>query len=130
MKKIVLAAAAAAALICTDGAAATDTRSLSEFIMACGRDARVCHGNLEDYLRAANDQGFVCLPKDLPIEEAGRQELDWLRRQGAADQALNQGFAEDAQWEAINALWPCKQEAPSPTPPPTPPPDQPTPPTQ
>jgi hypothetical protein len=115
MKKIVLAAAAAAALICTDGAAATDTRSLSEFIMACGRDARVCHGNLEDYLRAAKDQGFVCLPADLSLDKAVNQELSWLRRQNAADEALSKGFAEDAQWAAINALWPCKKdEAPAP----------------
>ena len=110
MKKIVLAAAVAAALIGTDGAAATDTRSLSEFLMACGRDARVCHGNLEDYLRAAKDQGFVCLPADLSLERAVREELTWLRKQNAADEALSKGFAEDAQWAAVNALWPCKKD--------------------
>ena len=114
MKKIVLAAAVAAALVGTNGAAATDMRTLSEFIMACGRDARVCHGNLEDYLRAARDQGFVCLPADLSLEKAVDQELSWLRRQNAADEALSKGFAEDAQWAAINALWPCKKnEAPA-----------------
>jgi hypothetical protein len=117
MKKVVLGTIAGfvAALICTGGAAATDMRTLSEFLMACGRDARICHGNLEDYLRAARDQGFVCLPADLSLEKAGREELTWLRKQNAADEALSKGFAEDAQWAAINALWPCKKdEAPAP----------------
>lgn len=112
MKKIVLGTIAAfvAALICTGGAAATDTRTLSEFLMACGRDARICHGNLEDYLRAARDQGFVCLPADLSLEKAVREELSWLRERKDADQALANGFAEDAQWTAVNALWPCKKD--------------------
>ncbi len=110
MKKIILAAAAAAALIATDGAMATDTRTLSEFLMACGRDSRTCRLNLEDYLRAARDQGFVCLPQDLSLERAVGQELSWLRKQREADAALNNGNVEDAQWTAINALWPCKTE--------------------
>jgi hypothetical protein len=112
MKKIGFGTLAAfvAALIGTNGAAATDMRTLSEFIMACGRDARVCQGNLEDYLRASRDQGFICLPADLSLEKAARQELTWLRRQNAADEALSKGFAEDAQWSAINALWPCKKD--------------------
>ena len=109
MKKIVLAAAAVAALICSNGAAATDTRSLGDFLMTCGRDARVCNGNLEDYLRAAKDQGFICLPEDLSLDEAASQELSWLRKEGGSDDALNRGTAEDAQWTAINTLWPCKK---------------------
>jgi hypothetical protein len=35
--------------------------------------------NLEDYLRAARDQGFVCPPQDLSLAEGGSQELSWLR---------------------------------------------------
>ena len=112
MKKIALGTMAAfvAALICTGGAAATDMRTLSEFLMACGRNERICRVNLEDYLRAARDQGFVCLPEDLSLERAVGQELAWLRKQKAADEALAKGFAEDAQWTAINALWPCKKD--------------------
>jgi hypothetical protein len=83
-----------------------------------------------DYLRAADDQGFVCVPKELALEHAVSQELDWLRQQAAIDAALNNGFAEDAQWTAINTLWPCKQEQPQeqPQPQPTTPPEQPQPP--
>ena len=110
MKKIVFAAAATAVLICTGGATATDTRTLSQFILVCNTSARSCHANLEDYLRAANDQGFICLPEDLSLDEAADQELGWLRRDGGADDALNQGTAEDAQWVAINKLWPCKKQ--------------------
>jgi hypothetical protein len=110
MKKIVFAAAATAVLICTGGATATDTRTLSQFILVCNTSARSCHANLEDYLRAANDQGFICLPEGLSVEEAGSQELSWLRNEGASDDKLNHGTAEDAQWAAVSTLWPCKTQ--------------------
>lgn len=110
MKLIVAAIAAFAAVLIGSGASATDTRTLSQFILVCRSSPRICSTNLEDYLRAAKDQGFVCLPEDLSVEEAARQELSWLRKDGAADDALNQGTAEDAQWTAINTLWPCKKE--------------------
>jgi len=110
MKKIVLAVAAAATLMCPGGAMATDTRTLSEFLMACGRNARICNGNLEDYLRAANDQGFICLPEGLSVEDAASQELSWLRTHHDSDATLNSGNVEDAQWTAVNALWPCKKD--------------------
>ncbi|HEY0283634.1 MAG TPA: hypothetical protein VGC27_13560, partial [Rhizomicrobium sp.] len=71
---------------------------------------RVCRANIEDYLRAARDQGFVCLPQDLSLEAATTQEIKWLRKNGATDDKLNQSSVEDAQWTAINALWPCKEE--------------------
>jgi len=80
MRKTILAlTVGAAALMCTGGAMATDTRTLSEFLSACSRDSRTCHMNLEDYLRAARDQGFVCPPQDLSLAEGGSQELSWLR---------------------------------------------------
>ena len=44
------------------------------------------------------------------MEEAASQELSWLRKDGASDDVLNQGTAEDAQWVAINKLWPCKKQ--------------------
>jgi hypothetical protein len=126
MKKIVLAVAAVLTVLPTDGAGATDTRTLAEFILLCHTSPRVCDANLEDYLRASRDQGFVCLPPDLSLKDAVRTELSWLQKNGAADDKLNQGSAEDAQWTAINALWPCKP--PPPEQPPTPPTDQPPPP--
>jgi nitroreductase len=109
MNRIVLAAAAAA-LLGTGGAGATDTRTLSEFLVVCRSSPRTCHANIEDYLLAARDQGFVCLPQDLSLKDAASEELSWLRNDGAADAALKQGTAEDAQWTAINTLWPCKKE--------------------
>jgi hypothetical protein len=49
------------------------------------------------------------------VDEAAIQELGWLRKEGGSNDALNQGNAEDAQWAAINALWPCKKDdAPAP----------------
>ena len=120
MKKFILAAAAASALIGAGGASATDTRTLADFLLLCNNSPRGCHANLEDYLQAAKDQGFVCLPQDLSLDDAVRAELSWLQKQGAADDKLNQGSAEDAQWTAINALWPCKKEQPQEQPP-TPP---------
>jgi hypothetical protein len=117
MKKIVLGTMAAfvATLICTGGAAATDMRTLSQFILVCNTSSRSCHGNLEDYLRAARDQGFVCPPQDLSLEQGASQELSWLRMHHDSDPTLNNGNVEDAQWTAINALWPCKKDdAPAP----------------
>ena len=86
MKKIVLGTIGGfvAALICTGGAAATDTRTLSEFLMACGRDSRACHGNLEDYLRAARDQGFVCPPPPR-AQWTYDADRDGIRRHGRDD---------------------------------------------
>ena len=110
MKLILAATAATMAVLIGSGATAADTRTLSQFILVCNASPRSCQANLEDYLRAAKDQGFVCMPEDLSLKEAADQELSWLRKQGAADDALNQGTAEDAQWAAINALWPCKKQ--------------------
>ena len=110
MKLILAATAAMMAVLIGSGAAATDTRTLAQFILVCNSSPRSCHTNLTDYLRAAKDQGFVCLPEDLSVEEAASQELSWLRKDGASDDVLNQGTAEDAQWVAINKLWPCKKQ--------------------
>ncbi len=110
MKRIILAVTAAAALICAGRAGATDTRTLSQFLLICARTPDACNVNLKDYLRAAKDQGFICLPEDLSLEEAASQELSWLRKEGDSNDAFNQGTAEDAQWTAINALWPCKKD--------------------
>jgi hypothetical protein len=110
MKHVLAAMATFAAVLIGSGAGAEDTRTLAQFILVCGNSPRICHANLQDYLRAAKDQGFICLPEDLSLEEAASQELSWLRKEGAADDKVNQGTAEDAQWTAINTLWPCKKE--------------------
>ena len=110
MKLIVAATAAMMAVLIGSGAAATDTRTLAQFILVCNSSPHICHTNITDYLRAAKDQGFICLPEDLSLREAAYQELGWLRKEGAADDKLNQGSAEDAQWIAINKLWPCKKD--------------------
>ena len=110
MKRIILAFAAAAAFAGTTGACATDTRTISQFLSFCNQTRTACNLNLKDYLRASNDQGFICLPQDMSLDEAAYRELDWLRDKGADDKALQEGNAEDAQWAAINALWPCKKE--------------------
>jgi hypothetical protein len=110
MKLILAAAAAFMAVLIGSGAAAEDTRTLSQFILVCNSSPRTCIANLEDYLRASRDQGFVCLPEGLSLHEAAYQELSWLQKEGGADDKLNQGTAEDAQWLAINKLWPCKKD--------------------
>ena len=110
MKKIVIAAVVFAGALAANAAFATDTRTLAQFTQSCSQDARACHHNLEDYLHAAVDQGFVCLPQGMSVPDAGAQELDWLRKQGSADDKLNQGSVEDAQWTAISTLWPCKKD--------------------
>ena len=109
MKLILAATAAMIAVLIGSGAAAEDTRTLSQFLLVCNSSPRTCQANLEDYLRASKDQGFICLPEDLSLRDAAYQELSWLQKEGGADDKLNQGSAEDAQWTAINKLWPCKK---------------------
>ena len=110
MKLILAATAAMMAVLIGSGATAEDTRTLSQFLLVCSSSPRTCQANLEDYLRASKDQGFICPPEDMSLSEAAYQELSWLRKEGAADDKLNQGSAEDAQWTAINKLWPCKKD--------------------
>lgn len=111
MKKIVLAAIVfAGTLFAAGGARAADTRTYAQFTRDCYRDSIACRNNVQDYLHAAADQGLICLPQGLSLEEATGQELDWLRKQADADDKLNDGSAEDAQWTAISTLWPCKKD--------------------
>ena len=107
MKRSILAFAAIAAFAASTGAGATDTRTLSEFLLSCGSSSRICHINVEDYLQAARDQGLICPPPDLSVRDAASEELNWLRENVVADKALQNSNVEDAQWAAVNALWPC-----------------------
>ena len=112
MRKTILAltVAAAAIMTVTGDVRAADTRTLSEFLSYCSTMSRECRGQLGDYLTAASTQGLICLPKDLPLEDAIDQELDWLRHTGAYDDKLFRGNVEDAEWAAASTLWPCKTE--------------------
>ncbi|MDE1939673.1 MAG: hypothetical protein KGI68_11670 [Alphaproteobacteria bacterium] len=90
---------------------AQDTRTLAKFLSSCNSDRNGCRDNLHDYTLAASRQGMICMPKDLSINEAVGQELDWLRNVGAQKDEINNGNAEDAEWTAISTLWPCASDA-------------------
>ena len=86
---------------------AGDTRTLSKFLASCNADKASCRDNLHDYTLAASTQGMICMPKDVSISDAVRQELDWLRTMAAQRDDLNSGSAEDGEWAAISTLYPC-----------------------
>ena len=86
---------------------AQDTRTLSRFLASCNTDMADCRNNLHDYTLAASTQGMICMPKDVSINEAVRQELDWLRNMAAQRDDLSSGSAEDGEWAAISTLYPC-----------------------
>ena len=105
MKRIVLASAGVAAVLSLAEGQAADKRTLAEFLLDCGRHSKECSASITDYVRAASEQGMICLPADLSVERAANQALDWLRQN--SDEALGQGNVEDAEWTAISKLWPC-----------------------
>jgi len=86
---------------------AQDSRTLSRFLASCNTDMANCRDNLHDYTLAASTQGMICMPKDVSINEAVRQELDWLRNIAAQRDDLSTGSAEDGEWAAISTLYPC-----------------------
>ena len=86
---------------------AEDTRTLSRFLASCNSNNRDCRDNLHDYTLAASNQGMICMPKDVSVNEAVSQELDWLRSVAAQKADLISGSAEDGEWAAISTLYPC-----------------------
>lgn len=88
-------------------AQAQDTRTLAKFLSNCNLDTANCRDNLHDYTMAANGQGMICMPKNVSVNEAVSQELEWLRSAAAQKEDLNSGSAEDGEWAAISTLYPC-----------------------
>ncbi len=91
----------------TGKAHAEDTRTLAKFLANCNISSRDCRDNLHDYTLAASNQGMICIPKDLSINEAVSQELDWLRSAAAQKEDFSSGNAEDGEWAAVSTLYPC-----------------------
>lgn len=106
MNRIVIAAALACAAL-LGPSQAQDTRTLQEFVRSCNMNNAACRDNLHDYIEAADTQGMICKPKNMSYNEAVAQSLDWLRDKGIQDQTLASGNAEDGEWAAISALYPC-----------------------
>jgi len=90
---------------------AQDSRTLSKFLANCAIDKGNCRDNLHDYTMAASTQGMICMPKDVSINQAVNQELDWLRTTAAQKDELNSGSAEDGEWAAISTLYPCASDS-------------------
>jgi len=86
---------------------AQDSRTLAKFLANCNTDRGDCRDNLHDYTVAAAAQGMICMPKDVSVNEAVSQELDWLRTAASQKEDLNSGNAEDGEWAAISTLYPC-----------------------
>lgn len=109
MKKFLLVCVAGAALM--GPAAAADVPTLSQFLMNCDRDVTVCRLKLQDYITASTQQNLICLPKDVSVREASSQTLRWLRDVGTKDDKLYSSSYDDAVWQAISTMWPCKPDS-------------------
>jgi hypothetical protein len=84
--------------------------SLSQFLARCDADATECRNELIDgFDVAADDMAFICPPDDLTEDQAADTELQWLRNAAAANGTLADGDEVDAEYTALNTLWPCGQ---------------------
>jgi hypothetical protein len=100
--------AALAALVAA-GSATAAPQTLSEFMDKCSSNAQTCQLSVGDYIASASQNNFICLPKDVSHDAAIGNMLSWLRKANEKPDKAN-ASAEDAQWDAVNALWPCHKD--------------------
>ena len=98
--------AALAALVAA-GSAFAAPQTLSEFLDTCTGSAPACRASLGDYIASASQNQLICKPDDVSQDRAVGDVLDWLRQAGNEKPAVAKGSVDDAEWDAVNALWPC-----------------------
>jgi transcriptional regulator GlxA family with amidase domain len=77
---------------------------LSDFMAHCAADPSYCETATGAYIDNAQHVRAICVPKSVSQADAVRAMLAWLRK--AADKGRVMSL-DDAQWDAVNALWPC-----------------------
>ena len=99
----------AAALVAASAANAA-APTLSELVDRCRGNAQSCQADIGDYITSASQNHLICMPKDVSHNGAIDDMLDWLRQANSEKPAMANGSADDAEWDAVNALWPCHKD--------------------
>lgn len=116
--RIAFAAAALAAALGMSGAFAQDSEngdqppqqeSLEAFLASCDAGDAACRKELISAFHVASDQMFIICPppEGLTDDEIVDAELKWLHNAAASDENEAKGGEIDAEFDAVNALWPC-----------------------
>lgn len=111
-----IAAAAIAACLGAPGAFAQDgtddsqkpKETLAQFLARCDSDSSGCRSDLGSGIDAGEYMGMTCLPDGTSEDQAIDAELTWLRNAAAANTTLANDDEENAEYTALNMLWPCK----------------------
>jgi hypothetical protein len=96
-----------AALLAHGTASAAAPQTLSQFLDKC--NGQTCQNSVGDYITNASQNGFICVPKDVSHDAAITAVLSWLHTANEKPDAAN-AAAEDAQWDAVNALYACHKD--------------------
>ena len=82
--------------------------TLTHFLARCDAGDADCRADLKyGFEAAADDMGIICPPDDLAEDSAIETELQWLKNAAAANDTLAGGDEVDAEYTALNTLWPC-----------------------
>ena len=82
--------------------------TVTQFLARCDAGDATCRSDLKyGFEAAADDMGIICPPDDLSEESAVEAELAWLRNAAASNATLAGGDEVDAEYTALNTLWPC-----------------------
>lgn len=85
----------------------TPKETLSQFLSRCNTDSSGCRADLASGLDAGEYMGMTCLPDGTSEDQAIDIELTWLRNAAAANSTMANDDEENAEYTAINMLWPC-----------------------
>ncbi len=103
------ALALTAAVLTGVPAAATDTSSLSAFVLSCKDDAKGCHSIALNAIISARNAKYGCIPKDVDNEVAADKLLGWLKDTASTNPKYAKDALDDLMWTGVDESWPCKK---------------------
>jgi hypothetical protein len=78
--------------------------TLSDFMAQCTANPSYCETANGNYIQNAARARSICLPKSVSQDQAQKDMMAWLRKEADKSKSVS---LDTAQWDAINALWPC-----------------------
>jgi hypothetical protein len=109
MKRSILAIAAAslAVLMSTGAGAGGERQSLSQFLASCSGSEQNCTMMTYNVIQAGKSSRYLCVPRDVTLDQAAIKQLDWLRQEVQNNPRFGNEDLEEAQWTAAGKLWSC-----------------------
>lgn len=104
MRKLIPLMIPAALVVAAFPAQAGGRMMLSDFMAQCTGNTSYCDGVNGAYIQNAEHVRSICLPKSISQEQAQKDMMAWLRKEADKGKTIS---LDNAQWDAINALWPC-----------------------